>query len=86
VSRHVNYPLTAAPNFLKQFVVTEISRQLCNALILCGRLVFRYNGGVLVFNRKPTKSSLKKATWAGSFAEDICGWDFRPTLPANSRH
>src|SRR5215831_10182181 len=86
VSREVNYPLTAAPNFLKQFVITELSRQLCNALALRATLAFRYNGGVLVFNRKRAKTSLKKATWAGSFAEDVWGRDVRPTLPANSRH
>ena len=71
LSRQINYPLTAAPNFLKQLVIAEISRQVCNALAPCGMLAFRYGGRLLVLNRKRAKSSLKKATRAASFPEDI---------------
>src|SRR5215510_14306975 len=82
LARQINYPLTAARNFLQQLVIAEISRQLCNALTPCGMLAFRYSACVLVLPRKCAKSSSKKATWAAAFRR--VGRDFRAALLSES--
>jgi hypothetical protein len=84
LSRQINYALTAAPNFLQQFVVAEISGQLCNTLVPRGMLAFRYNERLLILNRKHAEAGLKKASRAASFGR--VGGNFLPALWTNSKY
>jgi hypothetical protein len=77
LSRQINYALTAAPNFLQQFVVAEISRQVRDVLAPRGVLTFVNSRRVLV-TPKRGEASLKKATRATSFRR--IGRDFHAAL------
>src|SRR4030095_7353893 len=82
LSRSKHHALTTATDFLQQFVVADLSGQLCNTLAPRGMLAFRYNERLLVLYRKRAEAGLKKATWAGSFRR--VRRDFRAALWANS--
>src|SRR6266699_661323 len=96
LSRAINDALTAAANFLQQFIVTKIGQRLCRTrnLFNLGRSIRTtrsdiFNGGAVIASgyslfREQTKACLKQANCAKSFGR--VGEDFRSALSTNSQY
>src|SRR6266481_2965593 len=92
LARAIHHTLTATADFLKQFVIAEVSRCLC--LSCCLRTMrrgisltrFDILSGVLTSgcerSREQTKANLKQA--GGAKALRCVGKNFRPALSTNS--